>query len=493
MIDKKLYELEKEETQRLNNDIELIASENYPSQDILDLMGSHFSCKYSEGYSKEVSKQGRHYAGCQIIDKLENYAIESACKLFKCKYANVQPWSGSQANLAVYAGLLKPGDVVLGMSISSGGHLSHFSNASDSAKEYKAYHYGLDENGYLNYDEIREKLYSYKPRLLVVGASAYSRIIDFKRIKEIVDEYNKNVWRIPLENTLSKDHIEKNTYCFYAANTNYKEGYIFCPGFNLKEGDTFEKAYDNHKCYLMVDMAHIAGLVAAGLHPSPLPYADVVTSTTHKTLRGPRGGLILWNDDSLCSKLNSGVFPRTQGGSNQATIAAKAQCFIEDNTPEFKKYAEQILLNMQCLIDGIKSEDKDNLFSFVSGGSDNHLVLLNIKKLGIFGKEAEDRLTSYGIICNKNMIEDDKKPSECTGLRLGTAAITTRGFDQEMCFELGQIIARILLRDEKNSEKGVIDFEDAVIRSKLSAMLAKVGPFYKTNENSTSQTPNDIA
>ena len=455
MVDKTLYELEKEETQRLNDDIELIASENYPSQDILDLMGSHFSCKYSEGYSKEVSKQGRHYAGCQVIDKLENYAIKSACKLFACKYANVQPWSGSQANLAVYAGLLKPGDAVLGMSISAGGHLTHFSNASDSSKEYKAYHYGLDENGYLNYDEIREKLYLYKPRLLVVGASAYSRIIDFERIKSMVDDYNQSV-------------------------------YYDCGGSNNPEAPI-------KSCYLMVDMAHIAGLVAAGLHPSPLPYADVVTSTTHKTLRGPRGGLILWNDDSLCSKLNSGVFPRTQGGSNQATIAAKAQCFIEDNTPEFKKYAEQILLNMQCLIDGIKSEDKDNLFSFVSGGSDNHLVLLNIKKLGIFGKEAEDRLTSYGIICNKNMIEDDKKPSECTGLRFGTAAITTRGFNQEMCFELGQIIARILLRDEKNSEKGVIDFEDAVIRSKLSAILTKVGPFYKINENSTSQTPNDIA
>lgn len=455
MIDKKLYELEKEETQRLNDDIELIASENYPSQDILDLMGSHFSCKYSEGYSREISKQGRHYAGCHVIDKLENYAIEKACTLFNCKYANVQPWSGSQANLAVYAGLLKPGDVVLGMSISAGGHLTHFSNASDSSKEYKAYHYGLDENGYLNYDEIRKKLYLYKPRLLVIGASAYSRIIDFERIKSMVDDYNQSV-------------------------------YYDCGGSNNPEAPI-------KSCYLMVDMAHIAGLVAAGLHPSPLAYADVVTSTTHKTLRGPRGGLILWNDDSLCSKLNSGVFPRTQGGSNQATIAAKAQCFIEDNTPEFKKYAEQILLNMQCLIDGIKSEDKDNLFSFVSGGSDNHLVLLNIKKLGIFGKEAEDRLTSYGIICNKNMIEDDKKPSECTGLRFGTAAITTRGFNQEMCFELGQIIARILLRDEKNSEKGVIDFEDAVIRSKLSAMLTKVGPFYKINENSTSQTPNDIA
>lgn len=193
MIDKYLQELEKEETRRLNNDIELIASENYPSQDILDLMGSHFSVKYSEGFSKEVSKQGRHYAGCEVIDKLENYAIENACKLFECNYANVQPWSGSQANLAVYAGLLKPGDVVVGMSISSGGHLTHFSQASDSSKEYNAYYYGLDKDGYLNYDEIKEKLYTHHPRLLVVGASAYSRFIDFKKIREMVDEHNTDL------------------------------------------------------------------------------------------------------------------------------------------------------------------------------------------------------------------------------------------------------------------------------------------------------------
>ena len=461
MIDEYLQKLEKEETKRLNNDIELIASENYPSQDILDLMGSHFSCKYSEGFCEH-----RHYAGCEIIDKVENYAIQKACELFKCNYANVQPWSGSQANLAVYAGLLKPNDTVLGMSLSAGGHLTHFSKASDSSKEYKACYYGLDDNGIINYDEIEKKLYKYHPRLLVIGASAYSRIIDFKKIREIVDEYN--------------DFREK-------CNKEIEENGEFTIEFNGVK--TLMTKHDT--CTVMVDMAHIAGLVAAGLHPSPIPYADVVTSTTHKTLRGPRGGLILWNDASLCNKLNSGVFPKTQGGANQATIAAKAQCFIEANTIEFKKYAKQVLLNMQALIKGIKTADKDNLFSFVSGGSDNHLVLLNIKKLGIFGKEAEDRLTSYGIICNKNMIEDDTKPSECTGLRFGTAAITTRGFDEEMCFELGQIIAKILLMPNK-IEDGTISLEKESIKMKLSKMLEKVGPFYKQNDTFIPDSP-DIA
>lgn len=469
MIDNYLQELEKEETRRLNNDIELIASENYPSQDILDLMGSHFSVKYSEGFSKEVSKQGRHYAGCEVIDKLENYAIENACKLFECNYANVQPWSGSQANLAVYAGLLKPGDAVVGMSISSGGHLTHFSQASDSSKEYNAYYYGLDKDGYLNYDEIKEKLYTHHPRLLVIGASAYSRFIDFKKIREMVDEYNSD-----FKNLLFDD----------------MKGWA---------EEVILEHYETSKCYLMVDMAHIAGLVAAGLHPSPLPYADVVTSTTHKTLRGPRGGLILWNDIDLCKKLNAGVFPRTQGGSNQATIAAKAQCFIEAQTPAFKKYAKQVLLNMQAMIKGIKAEDTNNLIDFVSGGSDNHLVLVDISKTGIYGKEAEDRLTSYGIICNKNMMPGDSKPSESSAIRIGTPAITTRGFDEDMCFELGRLIARILLRGKQKVEDGVIDLESESIRSTVKKMLEKVGPFYKVKkiekllQDNEPTNPDDLA
>lgn len=462
MIDINIQKILGEEVERLNHDIELIASENYPSQDILDLMGSHFSVKYSEGFPLSVSKQGRHYAGCEIIDKLEEYAIENACKLFKCKYANVQPWSGSQANLAVYAGLLRPGDKILGMDLNAGGHLTHGSKASDSSKEYIAYYYGLDKDGYLNYDEIRDKLYECRPSLLIVGASAYSRIINFELIRSIVDDYNQSV-------------------------------YYDCGGSNNPDAPT-------KSCYLMVDMAHIAGLVAAGVHPSPLPYADVVTSTTHKTLRGPRGGLILWNDEKLCAKLNSGVFPKTQGGSNQAAIAAKCQCFIEAQQPSFKKYAKQILKNMQALMEGIKSADTEDLIDFVSKGSDNHLVLLDIKKVGIYGKEAEDRLTSYGIICNKNMIAGDTKPSECTGIRIGTAAITTRGFDEEMCYELGRIITKILTNpncDEKAKE-GVIDLEPISIKVKLAKMLDRIGSFYKSSLVNTyvdtdSDTPDDLA
>ena len=411
MIDLKLQELEAKETKRLNGDIELIASENYPSQDILDLMGSHFSVKYAEGFSKEVSKQGRHYAGCEIIDELENYAIEQATKLFKCKYANVQPWSGSQANQAVYNAFLKPGDKVLAMDLNSGGHLTHVSKASATGKIYESEHYGLDKNGFINYEEIKEKLYSFNPRSLVVGASAYPRVIDFEKIKSIVEDYNQSV------------------YYEYGGSNN--------PEAPIKS------------CYFMVDMAHIAGLVAADEHVSPLPYADVVTSTTHKTLRGPRGGLILWNDEEYCNKINNGVFPKTQGGPNEAAIAAKAQCFIEAQSKEFKDYIRKVKYNVQCLIKGISEYDTNNRIKFVSGGSDNHMVLLDIKDTGLTGAEAEELLASYSIITNKNMISGDTKPSECTGLRLGTAAITTRGFTGDMCVELGRLIAHILLVGKK--------------------------------------------
>ena len=266
MIDKKLLDLEAAETKRLNDDIELIASENYPSQDILDLLGSHLSTKYIEGYPKK-----RHYAGCDCLDEVEQYAIDNACKLFNCKFANVQPWSGSQANQAVYLALCKPGDTILGLDLNSGGHLTHGSKASSSGKLYNAVSYGLDENGIINYEEIEEKLYKYHPKILIVGASAYSRIIDFGRIKRIVDKYNDIV----------------------------KQDYINNPPEYRDYSIPLEQDWEFRKCYFMVDMAHIAGLVAAGVHPSPLPYADVVTTTTHKTLRGPRGGLILWNDEDL--------------------------------------------------------------------------------------------------------------------------------------------------------------------------------------------------
>lgn len=449
MIDEVIKYLEKQETDRLNNDIELIASENYPSQDILDLLGSHFSVKYAEGYPKLISKQGRHYAGCEIINLIEKYAIDKATGLFQCKYANVQPHSGSQANQAVYSALLNPGDTVLAMSLEAGGHLTHISKASSTGTIYNPVYYGLDEKGYINYKEIEEKLYSKHPRLLIVGASAYPRIIDFERIRNIVDEYNQTIFDKMMMDNLTTENGEV----------------VF----------KLDDSFDNTKCYIMVDMAHIAGLVAAFVHPSPLPYADVVTSTTHKTLRGPRGGLILWNDEELCSKLNSGVFPKTQGGPNEALVAAKAQCFIEALHPEFKNYAEQVVLNMQYLIDGIKEIDSKKI-RFVTGGSDNHLALLNLKETGLTGLEAEERLTSYGIITNKNMIAGDTKPSTCTGLRIGTAAITTRGFNENMCYELGKCIARILLKKDVPEE--TIDFEEFEIKEKLKKMMDKVGPFY---------------
>ena len=456
MIDSKLQELEAKETKRLNGDIELIASENYPSQDILDLMGSHFSVKYAEGFSKEVSKQGRHYAGCGIIDELENYAIEQATKLFKCKYANVQPWSGSQANQAVYNAFLKPGDKVLAMDLNSGGHLTHVSKASATGKIYESEHYGLDKNGFINYEEIKEKLYSFNPRLLVVGASAYPRVIDFEKIKSIVEDYNQSV------------------YYEYGGSNN--------PEAPIKS------------CYFMVDMAHIAGLVAADEHISPLPYADVVTSTTHKTLRGPRGGLILWNDEDYCNRINNGVFPKTQGGPNEAAIAAKAQCFIEAQSKEFKDYIRKVKYNVQCLIKGISEYDTDNRIKFVSGGSDNHMILLDIKDTGLTGAEAEELLASYSIITNKNMISGDTKPSECTGLRLGTAAITTRGFTGDMCIELGRLIAHILLVGKKKKlPNGVTYVEDVMLLKMVDELLAKVGPFYAQLTNNDDFTPSDLA
>lgn len=462
MIDSKLQELEAKETNRLNNDIELIASENYPSQDILDLLGSHFSVKYAEGFPKQVSKQGRHYAGCEIIDWLENYAIEQATKLFKCKYANVQPWSGSQANQAVYNAFLKPGDKVLAMDLDSGGHLTHVSKASATGKIYESEHYGLDKNGFLNYEEIKKKLYSFNPRLLVVGASAYAREIDFKKIREIVDGYNL---MIQCANGVINGNEEEQV-----------------------------NEYKSKKCYLMVDMAHIAGLVAADEHMSPLPYADVVTSTTHKTLRGPRGGLILWNDDDYCNKINNGVFPKTQGGPNEAAIAAKAQCFIEAQSEEFKDYIRKVKYNVQCLIKGISEFDAANRIKFVSGGSDNHMVLLDIKDTGLTGAEAEELLASYSIITNKNMISGDTKPSECTGLRLGTAAITTRGFTGEMCVDLGHLIAHILLMGKKKElPNGVTYVEDVMLLKMVDELLAKVGPFYAQLADNDDFLPTDLA
>ncbi|MBD5390688.1 serine hydroxymethyltransferase [bacterium] len=365
--DVELYQAVVEEENRQKYHIELIASENFVSQAVLEAQGSILTNKYAEGYSGR-----RYYGGCEFIDKVETLAIERACKLFGAKYANVQPHSGSTANMGAYGALLEPGDVILGMSLDAGGHLTHGYEKSFSGKLYKSYSYGVDENGWLDYDEVEQIALEVHPKLIVAGASAYSRIIDFKRFRRIATQVG---------------------------------------------------------AYLMVDMAHIAGLVAAGLHPNPMEYADIVTTTTHKTLRGPRGGMILTNDEKIAKKVNSYVFPGIQGGPLMHVIAAKAVCFEEALQPEFKEYAKQVVLNCKTLAEELKELG----YNLISGGTDNHLILVDIYgSVGVTGKQAEDILYSVNITCNKNAIPHDSlKPTITSGLRLGTAAITTKGFKEE--------------------------------------------------------------
>lgn len=397
-----IKDLIEQERKRQENEICLIASENYVSEDIMEAVGSVLTNKYSEGYPNK-----RYYGGCKYVDMIEQCAIDKAKELFNCKWANVQPHSGSQANQAVYLALLKPGDTMLGMNLDSGGHLTHGSKVSASGKLYNAVAYGLDENGYLNYDEIKEKLYHYHPRLLVVGASAYPRIIDFERVRSIVDEYNQSVY---------EDCLKINN-------------------------EVADNLFEAKKCYLMVDMAHIAGLVATGLHPSPLPYADVVTSTTHKTLRGPRGGIVLSNDEELGKKIDKAVFPGIQGGPLQHVIAGKAICFEEALQPSFKEYQEQVLKNIKAM----EKVFEERNVKMVSGGSDNHLILLDLRNKGVSGKQLEDALSEIGIVVNKNAIKDDPKPkSETSGIRIGTAAITTRGAKEKDCTFIAHQICHMI-------------------------------------------------
>ena len=370
-----------EETNLINHKINLIASENLPSQRVFNALGSILSQRYSEGYPGK-----RYYAGNEVIDKVEIYAIEKACELFQCNFANVQPHSGSQANAAAIMAFCKPGDTILGMSLDAGGHLTHGAPFSFSGKFYHAEHYGVDENGYLDYEELHEKLYEYQPKLLIVGCSAYSRIIDYNYIRTMLDEYNKT----------------------------------------------------HNKCYLMVDMAHIAGLVATGYHPTPLPYADVVTTTTHKTLRGPRGGLILWNNPEYTKKINSALFPGIQGGPNNALTAAKAICFEEALQPEFNEYIKQVIANMSELIRGMKEYG----IEVITGGSDNHQCLINVRHNNLDGATVQKLLEEYNIICDKNRISGDIKSD--SGIRLGTAMITTQGYKEEDCYHLGQKIGKII-------------------------------------------------
>lgn len=353
------------ELARQQRNIELIASENIVSPAVMAAMGSVLTNKYAEGYPGK-----RYYGGCEDVDIVENIARDRAEKLFGAKFANVQPHSGAQANIAVYFALLNPGDTVMGMNLAEGGHLTHGSPVNLSGKYFNFVPYGINEKGYIDYDEFEQKALSCKPKMIVAGASAYPRIIDFKRISEIAKKVG---------------------------------------------------------AYLMVDMAHIAGLVAAGLHPSPVPYADVVTTTTHKTLRGPRGGMILCNDEEIAKAVNKAIFPGTQGGPLMHIIAGKAVCFGEALKPEFKEYQQKVLDNCKALANGFTKYGVD----LVSGGSDNHLLLLDLRSLHITGKELEHRLDEVYITANKNAIPNDpEKPFVTSGIRVGTPAVTTRGLDE---------------------------------------------------------------
>lgn len=380
----KIFELIDNERQRQEDEICLIASENYMSPAVLKASGTVLINKYSEGYPNK-----RYYGGCHIIDEIEQLAIDRACKLFGCKYANVQPNSGCQANQAVYMAVCKPGDTILAMGVNEGGHISHSLKIGFAGTFFNVFEYGLTDDGYLNYDELKEKLEIYNPRLLIVGGSAYPREIDFKRVREIVDEYNNFIDKVNCERDKTESKLPK-----------------------------FEK------CLIMVDMAHIAGLIAAGEHMSPFPYADVVTSTVQKTLRSGRGGLILTNSEELIKKINSAVFPRLQGGPLNNMIAAKAVGFGEALQPEFKEYIKQVKKNIQAMVEVFKERD----VKMMTDGSDNHLILLDLKNEQFSGAHLETVLESIGIITNKNSVKGDTRPKmETSGLRIGTACITTRG------------------------------------------------------------------
>ena len=376
------------EMERQNSHLELIASENWVSKAVMAAMGSPLTNKYAEGYPGK-----RYYGGCQCVDVVEDLARERAKKLFGCDYANVQPHSGAQANLAVFFAMLEPGDKVMGMNLDHGGHLTHGSPVNISGKYFNVVSYGVNDEGVIDYDKVREIAVKEKPKMIIAGASAYARIIDFKKFREIADEVG---------------------------------------------------------AYLMVDMAHIAGLVAAGLHPSPIPYADVTTTTTHKTLRGPRGGLILCNQEAADKfNFNKAVFPGIQGGPLEHVIAGKAVCFKEALEPEFAEYQKQIIKNAQALSKGLMGRD----VKIISGGTDNHLMLIDLRGEEVTGKELEKRLDAAHITCNKNTVPNDpRSPFVTSGVRLGTPAVTTRGLKEEDMDVIAECIA-LVLQSEDNIEK----------------------------------------
>ena len=386
--DKVAFEILKKEQTRQEEHIELIASENFVSEEVRLMAGSIFTNKYAEGYPSK-----RYYGGCEYIDEIENLAIERVKKLFNVKYANVQPHSGSQANMAVFRALLNHNDKVLGMSLDAGGHLTHGYKLSFSGQDYQSYTYGLNrETEMLDYDEIERLALEIKPRMIIAGASAYSRYIDFKRFREIADKVG---------------------------------------------------------AYLFVDMAHIAGLVVANLHQNPCEYADVVTSTTHKTLRGPRGGIILTNNEEIIKKINKTVFPGIQGGPLEHIIAAKAVAFHEDLTPEYIEYMKDVKNNAQVLANELTKRG----YRIVSGGTDNHLLLVDLTPKGITGKDAETLLHRVNITCNKNAIPyDPLPPLKSSGIRLGTPAMTTRGFKEKDFIRVAELIDQTILNKNNESE-----------------------------------------
>ena len=383
-VDSEIADAIKKEMERQNSHIELIASENWVSKAVMAAMGSPLTNKYAEGYPGR-----RYYGGCQCIDIVEDLARERAKKLYGCDYANVQPHSGAQANLAAFFAMLTPGDKVLGMNLDHGGHLTHGSPVNLSGKYFEIVSYGVNDDGFIDYDKVREIALKERPKLIIAGASAYARTIDFKRFREIADEAG---------------------------------------------------------AYLMVDMAHIAGLVAAGLHPSPIPYAHVTTTTTHKTLRGPRGGMMLWNQEAQeMFNFDKAIFPGTQGGPLEHVIAAKAVCFKEALEPEFKEYQQQILKNAQALCKGLMQRG----VKIVSGGTDNHLMLVDLSKEEVTGKELEKRLDDAHITCNKNTIPNEpRSPFVTSGIRLGTPAVTTRGMTEDDM----DVIAECIFLVQKSEE-----------------------------------------
>ena len=411
--DKEVYYLIMEEYNRQNNGLELIASENVPSEAVLQAQSSYHTLKYAEGYPG-----ARYYGGCEVIDKTEQLAIDRVCKLFNCKYANVQPHSGAQANMAVQFALCSPADTIMGMSLNSGGHLTHGAKPTFSGKHFNAVQYEVDEETYeIDYDKLEDMINENNPRLFIAGASAYPRGIDFARIRNIIDNHNQSIY----DSVIDTEHrLQSMT--------------------ERSEEEIIEKAkevQDIYKCYFMVDMAHIAGLVAAGLHQSPIPYADVVTSTTHKTLRGPRGGVILTNSKELIKNINKALFPGIQGGPLENIIAAKAVCFGEALKPEFRQYQEQVIKNAKILAEALV----ENGFNVLTGGTDNHLILLDLRNKGITGKELETRLENVGIVSNKNAIPFDTENKKTTsGLRLGTPAVTSRGLIENDMREIAVLI-----------------------------------------------------